>query len=163
MRLDISREWCAHMAHLEGDNEIGAGIVARDPAFDGEVVTAESTEGVGVAFGRFVKLMRRSKKLSVEKLAEQADIDLAELINLEENAQYLPALRTVHHLARFFEVQRANLLQIAGLTVTRDNRLVDESVRFAARSEPSASLSPEEQKALEAFVAVLSEQKVEKL
>ena len=39
----------------------------------------------------------------------------------------------------------------------KDAKLFDEGVRFAARSEPTAKLTPEEGAALEAFVAVLSE------
>ena len=50
-------------------------------------------------------------------------------------------------------------MQVAGLTAPKDARLFDEAVRFAARSEPTAALTPAEGAALEAFVAVLSEQK----
>lgn len=31
MELKISREWCLRMAELEGDHEVGAGAIARDP------------------------------------------------------------------------------------------------------------------------------------
>ena len=60
MRIEIAKEWCARMAHLEGDAEIGAGLFARDPTFEGEAMPAENAEGGGVAFGRFVRLMRRT-------------------------------------------------------------------------------------------------------
>lgn len=30
-KIDISKEWCMNMARLEGDSEIGAGLMARDP------------------------------------------------------------------------------------------------------------------------------------
>ena len=103
--------------------------------------------------------MRRSRGLTVEKLAEDADVEMAELVSIEENGQYKPELRTVYQLANYFGVQRTNLLQVAGLTAPRDNRLVNEAVRFAARSESIAALTAEERSALEAFVAVLSEQK----
>jgi len=39
----------------------------------------------------------------------------------------------------------------------KDVRLVEEGVRFAARSESIATLSDEQRAALEAYVAVLSE------
>ena len=60
------------MAELEADEEIGVGLVAVDPTFDGasEQVT-QSTESV-VAFGRFVSLMRRKRGLTVEKLADES-------------------------------------------------------------------------------------------
>ena len=31
MRVEIDKNWCVNMAKLEGDAEIGAGLVARDP------------------------------------------------------------------------------------------------------------------------------------
>lgn len=103
--------------------------------------------------------MRRSKHLTVEKLADDADVEISELVSIEEDAHYKAELRTVYQLAEFFDVQKSGLLQVAGLTVPKDTRLVDEAVRFAARSEPVAELTREERAALDAFVAVLSEQK----
>jgi hypothetical protein len=50
-------------------------------------------------------------------------------------------------------------MQVAGLTALKNAHLSDEAVRFAARAEPTAELTPEENAALEAFVAVLSKQK----
>ena len=159
MKIEITKDWCIRMAQLEADAEIGAGLLAIDPVFDGEVVPVEAPDETRVAFGRFVRLMRRSRGLTVEKLAEDADVEMAELVSIEENGQYKPELRTVYQLANYFGVQRTNLLQVAGLTAPRDNRLVNEAVRFAARSESIAALTAEERNALEAFVAVLSEQK----
>ena len=31
MKIEVSKEWCERMALLEGDSEIGAGLLARDP------------------------------------------------------------------------------------------------------------------------------------
>lgn len=159
MKIDMSKAWCMRMAQLEGDSEIGAGMLAIDPVFDGEEAPAESPEEAGVAFSRFVRLARRGRGLTVETLAERADVELAELLIIEENSQYKPDLRTVYQLANFFGVQRVNLLQIAGLTAPKDSHLIDEAVRFAARSESVAALTAEERAALDAFVSVLSEQK----
>jgi transcriptional regulator with XRE-family HTH domain len=148
------------MAHLEADTEIGAGLVAFDPVFDGEPVpAAESLEEPSIVFGRFVRLMRRNRGLTLEKLAEDADVEIAELVEIEDDARHKPQPRTVYQLANYFQVPRSNLLQVAGLTAPKDARLLEEAVRFAARSEPVAALSPEERAALEAFVAVLSEKK----
>ncbi len=156
MKIVFTKEWCVRMAGLEADAEIGAGAFAVDPIFDGvSVPDAAQT----YAFSRFVRLSRRNRGLSIEILAEQADVEIAELVTIEENGQYKPDLRTVYQLANFFGVQRSNLLQIAGLTVPKDTHLIDQAVRFAARSEPVAALTAEERAALEAFVSVLSEQK----
>lgn len=158
MRIDITKEWCLRMAGIEADAEIGAGWNAFDPVFDGGVVAAnETTEETTIAFGRFVRLMRRDRGLTLERLADDADVDISELVEIEDDARHKPELRTVYQLANYFKVPRANLMQVAGLTAPKDSRLVDEAVRFAARSEPLTELTPEERAALEAFVAVLSE------
>jgi transcriptional regulator with XRE-family HTH domain len=159
MKIEITKDWCMRMAQLEADGEIGAGALAIDPVFDGEVVPSEATEETVVAFSRFVQLARRSRGLTVESLAERADVEMAELVSIEENSQHKPDLRTVYQLANFFDVQRSNLLQVAGLTAPRDSHIMNEAMRFAARSEPVAALTPEERSAFEAFVSVLSEQK----
>ncbi len=160
MRIDITKDWCNRMAQLEADSEIGAGLVAIDPVFDGEAATAFGpVDETNIAFGRFVRLMRRARRLTLEKLAEEADVDVVELVAIEDDSHHKPEVRTVYQLANYFRLPRANLLQVAGLTAPKDQGLVAEAVRFAARSDPLAELAPQEREALEAFVAVLSEQK----
>jgi len=148
------------MAEIEGNAEVGVGKYAFDPVFDWEPEQIEGdTADPSIAFGRFVRLMRRGKGLSLEKLAEDTDVEISELFEIEDDTRHKPELRTVYQLANYFKVPRSNLMQVAGLTLPKDNRLVQEAVRFAARSEPIAELTLEERAALEAFVAVLSEQK----
>jgi transcriptional regulator with XRE-family HTH domain len=160
MKIEITKEWCLRMAQLEADAEIGAGLLAIDPVFEGDTALGrEEHEETNIAFGRLVNLMRRQRGLSLEKLAEDTDVDVAELVEIEDDARHRPALRTVYQLAHYFHVPQGKLQQIAGLTAPRDARLLDEAVRFAARSETVTALTPEESAALEAFVAVLSEQK----
>jgi len=161
MKMEISKEWCIRMAQLEGDAEIGAGRLAVDPVFDGETVpvTATDEDGPNIVFGRFVSLMRRQRGISLEKLADDADVDMTDLVEIENNPYHKPELRTAYQLANYFNVPQSRLMQVAGLTAPKDTRLFNEAVRFAARSEPTAVLTPEEDAALEAFVAVLSEQK----
>jgi HTH-type transcriptional regulator, competence development regulator len=31
VKLEITKDWCIRMAQIEGDAEIGAGLLARDP------------------------------------------------------------------------------------------------------------------------------------
>ena len=161
MKIEISKEWCVRMAQHEGDGEIGAGWLAIDPVFDGDPVPADvvEEEGASVAFGRLVNLMRRRRGMSLEQLADDADVDMADLVEVERDPHHRPELRTAYQLANYFRVSRAGLMQVAGLATPKDARLFDEGVRFAARSESTAALTPEEGAALEAFVAVLSEQK----
>ena len=161
MKLRISKEWCMRMAQLEGDAEIGAGCLAIDPVFDGETapVVDRDDEKPNIAFGRLINLMRRRRRVSVEQLAKDADVTVTELVEIESDTRYKPALRTTYQLANYFDLPRSGLMQVAGLTARKDARLSDEAVRFAARAEPTAELTPEENAALEAFVAVLSKQK----
>lgn len=160
MKIEMTKEWCLRMAEIEANAEIGAGLYALDPVFDGETMPAEEVnEEPSIAFGRFVQLMRRDKGLTLEKLAEDTDVEVSELVEIEEDTRHKPEPRTVYQLANYFRVPRAGLLQVAGLTAPKDSQLIQEAVRFAARSESVAVLTPEERGALEAFVAVLSEQK----
>lgn len=160
MRIGITKEWCLKMAQLETNTEISAGRLAFDPIFDDEQMTeSKALKEPNIAFGRFVQLMRRRQGLTLEKLADDADVEVVELVEIEDDTRYRPQPRTVYQLANYFHVPRSNLLQVAGLTMPKNAQLLEEAVRFAARSEPVNALSPEESAALEAFVAVLSEQK----
>lgn len=159
MKIELTKEWCLNAAQLETDDEMGAGWLAVDPVFDGEQIQEPEQDESQVAFGRFVRLMRRNRGLDRETLASEADIDVGELVSIEDDPHFRPDVRTVYQLSVFFEVPRGNLLQIAGLTTPKNARIHEEAVRFAARSEPVAALSAEERAALETFVAVLSEKK----
>ena len=101
--------------------------------------------------------MRRQQKLSVEALAERADVDVAEVMSIEADAHYLPDSRTLYQLALIFKVSHKRLMGLSGLTRPKDIQYVEEAVRYAAKSESIASLSPEEQAALEGLISVLSE------
>jgi transcriptional regulator with XRE-family HTH domain len=102
-----------------------------------------------------ISLLRRDRKLTVDKLADEADIELATLVNVENDMHYKPDVRTVCRLANFFGVPRTTLLQVAGVALPRDSRIMEEAVRFAARSASAEALSSEERAALATFVAVL--------
>lgn len=101
-------------------------------------------------------MLRRNHGLSIEELAEKAEIDEIELINIEEDVRHSPEPRSVYQLARCFRLPQKQLMQLAGLAQARDPRLAREAVRFAARSESTAKLSETERAALEAFIALLS-------
>jgi len=150
------------MALLEEEfgSDIGAGCFQFAATFPQGVEARVDTkpEQSKVIFGRLVQLMRRDKGLTIEDLAENADVDLADLVEIEDDIAHVPEPRTVYQLAQFFKLAEARMMQIAGLTAIRDNDLMDAGVRFAARSNPVAELEPEERKALEDFVAVLDRQ-----
>jgi transcriptional regulator with XRE-family HTH domain len=157
MRLERSKDWWLKRAQREGDAVIGAGLLAFDPAPE-ERAAGATAEDSRIAFGKFVNLMRRRRGLSMEQLADAAEIDASELLVIEDDVHHVPEPRTVYQLAQTFEVSQRRLMQLAGLTAANDVALRQEAVRFAARSESVQKLTPEESSALEAFVAVLSEQ-----
>lgn len=160
MKIEFTKQWCIRMAQLEGDSAIGVGQYAIDPVFDIESTSETAAlEESNVVFGRFIRLMRRHNGLTVEKLAESADVEVTDLIEIEDDTRHKPEPRTVYQLAHYFQVPEAKLMQVAGLTAPKDSQLIDEAIRFAARSDPVAQLTPEERAALEAFVVILSEEK----
>ena len=159
MKNHISPDWCMKMSKLEDNAQIGAGILALDPMTETSVYDATESEVANVAFGRLVNLMRRKSRLTIEDFANRADIDIAELVEIEDDPKYRPEPRTVHMLADYLKISRAKLFQLAGLTEVRDTSLTNEAVRFAARSNSIADLEPHERQALEAFVKIISEDK----
>jgi transcriptional regulator with XRE-family HTH domain len=157
MKMNVPKEWFEESARLERDSAVGAGA----PAFLCQAAPAQTDPAataleLRVAFGRFVGLMRRNLGVSVEQLAKDADVDVGELVTIETDVRYIPEPMTVFNLAKTFGTPEKSLMQLAGLAVLKDRRFVQEAVRFAAKSESIAKLTPEEQAALESFVAVLN-------
>lgn len=155
MSTQMNKEWCLRMAELEGDASIGAGALALDPIFE-ETPEITDADEANVAFGRFVRLMRRSQKMSREELAQDADIDIKELIEIEDDVRHKPDVRSVFQLSGVFKLPSAKLMQVAGLAKARNDNIERQMERFAARSDPMADLTDEERAALEDFVAQLS-------
>lgn len=160
MKLERNREWWLNRSRREGDAPVGAGLLAHGPALDERptLTAAAPTEETRIAFGIFVNLMRRRLKLTMERLAQIADIDPKELLVIEDDVHYIPEPRTIYKLAVTFNIPQRGLMQLAGLSAANDDIFRQEAVRFAARSEAVHNLTPEQNAALEAFVAVLSEQ-----
>ena len=158
MKVDINKEWCIRMAQLEGDAEIGAGCMAFDPVFDNETVPVDTSgeERLSIAFRRLITLMRWRRGITIEKLADDADVDMTDLVQIESDPYHKPELRTTCHLADYFKVSQSSLMQVAGLAELKDLRLLEEGVHFVARTESKAGLMPDKYAALEEFVAVLS-------
>ena len=159
MKIDISKEWCLKMARREADCgadvEAGVALVADQAP---EVVGHSGTDPIGatIVFGRLVRMMRRKSGLTVEKLAEAANVDIDELVGIEDDTRFVAEPRTVYQLSNLIRLPLPSLMQLAGLSEPKDPGLVAEAIRFAARSDPLEELSPTERAALEAFVAALS-------
>lgn len=158
MKLEVTKAWCLAAARSENNAEVGAGIVAFDPEpatsseAQGQEAAAEATV---IAFGRAIHLLRRQRSMSVEKLAQDAQIDLGELVKIENDPHHRPEPRAVSKLAGVFRVNPKTFQQLAGNAVVRDQRMIQEAERFAARAGSTERLTPQENQALEQFIAAL--------
>lgn len=108
-------------------------------------------------FGLLVEYARRTLRLTVEDLARKADVDLADLVAIEQDGGAMPDSTTVCRLAETLNLPADKLMELVGLSESRDERLSVAVLRFAARSETNARLTKEEQEAFEEFVKVLVE------
>jgi transcriptional regulator with XRE-family HTH domain len=150
--LGPSKEWLLEMAELE---DASSSVSVGGLAFDLGLLPACPSESQRV-FGRLVEFSRRQMSMTVEQLAEKADIDLAEIVEIETQESVVPQARTVFQLAQVLNLSCSRLMEVAGLTTPR-NEISSAALRFAARSEPTAKLSDDEKLALEEFVKVLVE------
>lgn len=157
MTFDISKTWCRNAGAREDGFDIGAGVIAADPIFTHEGGADESPEASRLALGRFINLMRRKQGLSIEALAQKADIEIGELLSLENNAAHLPDVRTLYQLSEVFGVSQEKLMGLSGLTRANDGDYVEEAVRYAAKSASVEVLSEDEQAILNGLISVLSE------
>jgi transcriptional regulator with XRE-family HTH domain len=107
--------------------------------------------------GRFVEFSRRAKGWTVEQLAHQSQVSLAEIVAIETNPDYRPSTATVSQIAQSLGYPTNGLLEIAELTTTRNERLTEAAVRFAAQSEPIAVLTNLEQAALDLFAKAMQD------
>lgn len=158
MKLEITREWFERRARQEGDLEISAGRLARDPTPEQTNVETANADPLRMAFGSLVETMRRRRGLTVEKLAERINLDASDIMRIERDAHFRPEPRAVYRLAETFDLPHKALQQLSGNTVARPG-LQEQALRFAARSgESPQKLSREEQRALEEFIAYLEKQ-----
>ena len=156
MKLDYPKKWYENRIALEGDAEIGAGtpLGVQAKTLAKSHVTRIDTR---IAFGTFVALWRRNRGWDAAKLAETAELDTEEILEIERDPHCEPEPDAVYKLARVFGLSPKPLLELAGLIEPTTPRLREEAVRFAARSESVAALNDREREAFEAFVSAISE------
>ena len=150
-------EWLRRMADIEDRCEsVSVGGLAVDVGFY-ESGAAPSTEILArEVLGKLIELTRRNLRLTLDKFAERADIELEDLVRLEHAQPFVPDPRTVAQLAKMLSVPVSQLMGLAGLTRPVDPGLQKAAVRFAANAEPLQGLSKEQQAALREFVKELS-------
>ncbi len=153
LNMRITDEWVLAQAAREPESGITSvgGLAARM-----EAAQPKPADPSRLSLAKFVELSRRRLGWTVEKLAEQADVDLAELVAIEKAEAVSVEPRTVFQLARKLDVKPEPLMQLAGLIEVKDSRVDEAALRFAARSEPMAKLSREEEEALKWFIRELT-------
>lgn len=120
------------------------------------VMTArEPAQEVREAFHRVVQMLRRSRGLTIDSLAERTGIDRTELAALERNPAYRPSPLTLHRLSQFFGVPDRKLAVLAGAIRDVPAELREQAARFAGQSDSFSKLTKEEQRALDDFVTFL--------
>ena len=151
-------DWLRRMAELEDRCEsVSVGGLAVDVGFY-KTVSEQPIESIAMdAIGKLIVFTRRRLRLTAAKFAEQADIELSDLVRLEHAKPIALDPRTVAQLATALSVPVSRLMSLAGLSKNVDPNLQRAAVRFAANAEPLQKLSKEEQAALTDFVKELSE------
>jgi len=155
MKMNTDKDWILAKAEQEDGCFISAGGLVS--ALEQSEQQASNVVPLRQAFVRFVQLARRERRLSVDQFAEKVDVDLVELLKIETEEQYQPAIRTVHKIAGFLSVSEQRLMALAGLLQVKDVQFQNAALKFAARSAPVEKLSTEEHSDLEEIVKFLCE------
>ncbi len=110
------------------------------------------------AFHLAVRMLRRRHGLTVDALAQRAEIDRDEIVAMERNNAYRPSPLTLHRLCQFYGIPEKRMLILAGAVKEAPQGFSERASRFAAQSESFARLTSEEQKALDEFVRYLKQE-----
>lgn len=144
------REWLLRAAELEDEcTSISVGGLAVDLG----LYAADGAGRQSGAFGRFVEFARRAQGLSVERLAEAAGVDLAEVLAVESR-DAVPRAEVVLRLAQVVQIPGERLLELAGLA-SPHQEVSEAAARFAVSARTTAPLSPSEREAFDELLKVL--------
>lgn len=155
MKFNSDPEWLKKQAALEDNCFVSVGglvSAVEDLEQQAQQATASRT-----AFVNLLNLTRREHKLTWEQFSQKLDVDLAELIEIENDENYRPTPRTVTKIAHYLRVPAEKLFILTGLARAHDRQFQEAALRFAARSQPVKALSSEEHEALKEYVKFLCE------
>lgn len=125
------------------------------------VMTAKDPEvgGMRDAFRLVVQMLRRRHGLTIDQLAQRADIDRDEIVAMERNNACRLSPLTLYKLCKVFGIPERRMLVLAGVLKDVPESFSETASRFAAQSESFAGLTKEEKKVLDEFVQFLKEDK----
>lgn len=106
--------------------------------------------------GALVQMLRRREQVTVEELADLADVASDEIRRIELDSTYDPRPRTIIQLAGFFKIDPQSFVVLSGAKQV-NQEVRDEVLRFAAKSTGMSKLSRDELKLLNEFVKLLAE------
>jgi len=157
MKLHFSSEWLRNKISSDPDVDAEAFSVLRAPSAETpEVVMGKrNVIQLRLALGVLVRQLRLREQLSIAELARKASISEDELRNVEHDPHYTAKPYLLFQLSEFFDVPLTKLSQMAGATHAVSRSLYNDAVRYAARSDDLDSLTNEERRDLDAFVALL--------
>jgi HTH-type transcriptional regulator, competence development regulator len=155
MKFNSDPEWLKRQAALEDNCFVSVGgLVSAVEDLEEQTQRATASR---TAFVNLLNLTRREHKLTWEQFSQKLDVDLAELIEIENDETYKPTPRTVTKIAHFLHVPPEKLFVLSGLARAHDRQFQEAALRFAARSQPVKALSSEEHEALKEYVKFLCE------
>jgi transcriptional regulator with XRE-family HTH domain len=107
-------------------------------------------------FGNFLKLLRTKKKVSLEKLANDTDLDPEDIHEIETSHENIASPMTVSVIARYFKLQPKKVQALAGLSRSKEEADCGPSLRIAACADPNFdSLTKEERQAFQDLIKQL--------
>jgi transcriptional regulator with XRE-family HTH domain len=145
MTMNQNREWLLRMADEEANCEVSAGGLAQEAGLLSQALVNESARR---SLAKFLELSRRQMHESLESLSSKAGVDLAELTSLESGKGPVRNPKVLARLAAILHVDVKPLLELAGLTPTTDEQLMNVATLFSARLESTKPLEPDEEEAL---------------
>lgn len=158
MKFEMTREWLAKkLARCDDANVAAGGTPLEDFKRDVErrTVTPSVLDNVPTQLGKAVRYIREQKGWTRAELAQLADVDEADVRQLETQRDFDPSPRTVIQLAQACRFSKEKFIQLAGHRSARAAN--DNSVRFAANSGDLASITDDDYETIRALVEVLSQ------
>lgn len=156
MELRIDRKWLDSHREADEGQDFSAGdlmLRQRDSVNAGAVESAIAS--TNAAFGTLVQLWRIERKMSPEKLAEAASVDLDEIESIERDETYRPEAQTVCALAGLMDVPALSLLELTGNVVRSDPTFIEYSMAFAANAKRWNEITKEQRRLLHDFLKYL--------
>lgn len=162
MKLNLKREWFENRIAAEDDADVTAGTY-NDNRSDATALhrRAGHTEeefAESLAFSALIRLLRKERGLSVQQLAEYANISVAEVISIEQDRAYRPKHQTISQLSEFFGIAPGAMMKLSNISQVQDETFVSETICFAANAADILNLGEQERQILHKYIRFLGKQ-----